>query len=211
MGIQEDNWPATVGLLTGAVAKEIVIGTLNGAYSREQASSVPAYRLADVPTELLRALSSVPRNAALLVGNLGDPLGLRNVASEQGAVAYSGASQATLRQLGASFTVVGALAYLIFVLLYIPCVSTMGAIRRETGSWRWTIYAILWGIAVAYALGTLFYQLATLPAHPTASLVWSGAIVAFFVFVVRTMAHVGKRTGSGGEGPSATPYGWGAQ
>lgn len=198
MGIREDNWPATLGLLTGAVAKEIVIGTLNGAYSRERATALPDYRLTELGPELRGAVATIPENAALLVGHVADPLGFGSMRSDRSAAAYSGASQATLRELGANFTLAGALAYLIFVLLYIPCVSTMGAIRRETGSWRWTLYAIAWGVAVAYGLATLFYQTVTFGEHPAGSVVWISGVVVAMALIVRGMALYGRRTTTGG-------------
>lgn len=45
-----------------------------------------------------------------------------------------------------------ALALMVFALLYMPCVATLGVIRKETGSWRWTGFAIAYGLAVAWLL-----------------------------------------------------------
>ncbi len=50
-----------------------------------------------------------------------------------------------------------AYSYLIFVLLYVPCISVMGAIARES-SRGWMGFSILWGLNIAYSLATLFYQ-----------------------------------------------------
>ena len=50
-----------------------------------------------------------------------------------------------------------AYSYLIFVLLYIPCISVMGAIARES-SRGWMTFSILWGLNIAYSLSTLYYQ-----------------------------------------------------
>jgi len=43
-----------------------------------------------------------------------------------------------------------ALAFMVFVLLYLPCIATMAVIRKETGSWKWTAFSIVFGTAVAY-------------------------------------------------------------
>ncbi|VTR61863.1 Ferrous iron transport protein B [Serratia fonticola] len=51
------------------------------------------------------------------------------------------------------------------MLLYVPCVSVMGAIARES-SRGWMTFSILWGLNVAYSLATLFYQFATFSQHP---------------------------------------------
>jgi len=48
-----------------------------------------------------------------------------------------------------------AFSYLVFVLLYTPCVAVVGAIRRETGSWKWTWISILYGLGLAYLMAFL--------------------------------------------------------
>ena len=45
-----------------------------------------------------------------------------------------------------------ALALMVFALLYMPCVATLGVIRKETGSWKWTGFAIAYGLAGAWLL-----------------------------------------------------------
>lgn len=50
---------------------------------------------------------------------------------------------------------VTALAYLVFVLLYLPCVATLGVIKQEMGSWKWTGIALGWGIFVAFVVSYL--------------------------------------------------------
>lgn len=47
---------------------------------------------------------------------------------------------------------VTALALMVFVLLYLPCLATMAVIRKETGSWKWTAFSVVYGITVAYLL-----------------------------------------------------------
>jgi ferrous iron transport protein B len=50
-----------------------------------------------------------------------------------------------------------AVAYMIFVLLYLPCIATIVAIRSESGSWRWAIFSALYSTAVAYLLSWVGY------------------------------------------------------
>lgn len=75
-----------------------------------------------------------------------------------------------------------AYSYLIFVLLYVPCVSVMGAVARESGR-RWMLFSILWGLNLAYSLATLFYQLATFNSHPLSASVTMAAVVVFNLLV----------------------------
>ncbi len=57
----------------------------------------------------------------------------------------------------ASMTPASALALMVFVLLYVPCVGTMGAIRKETGSWKWTAFSVTYQILLAYVMATVVY------------------------------------------------------
>ena len=56
------------------------------------------------------------------------------------------------------FTPVSAYAFMVFTLLASPCFAALGAIRSEMGSWKWTIFAMLWQSGLAYILAMLIYQ-----------------------------------------------------
>ena len=55
-----------------------------------------------------------------------------------------------------------ALAYMVFVLLYRPCVAALGVIRQEMRSWKWTGIAIGWGILVAYVFAFIVLHVGSL-------------------------------------------------
>jgi len=78
---------------------------------------------------------------------------------------------------------ISAYSYLIFVLLYVPCVSVMGAIARES-SRGWMTLSIVWGINVAYSMATLFYQAATFAAHPITSILCFAIVIMVNVLFV---------------------------
>ena len=89
----------------------------------------------------------------------------------------------------------GAFAYLLFVLLYFPCVATIGAIRRETGS-AWAAFVAAWTTGIAYVTATVYYQAATWSLHPGTSFGWiAGLLLAFTVTVLglRAWARRGRR------------------
>ena len=48
------------------------------------------------------------------------------------------------------FTPLTGLAFMAFTLIYIPCIATVGAIYRETNSWKWTLFSIIYGLILAY-------------------------------------------------------------
>ena len=69
-----------------------------------------------------------------------------------------------LRQmmLQEGITPLAAYAYLIFILLYFPCIATIAAIKNETGSWRWATFAAVYTTAVAWIASALVFQISRL-------------------------------------------------
>lgn len=159
MGIQEDNWPATVGLVTGVLAKEVVVGTLSALYSQEKHSIAHTK-----PARLQEALESVYHNAFQIGAGVWHPLSMGD------------ANQTLEREvLGTMVMQFGstaaAFSYLLFVLLYFPCVSVIGAIAKELNR-SWALFAALWTTGIAYSVSVLFYQSAGFRDHPIASIGW---------------------------------------
>ncbi len=56
-------------------------------------------------------------------------------------------------------TPLAAYCYLLFVLLYFPCIATIAAIRHETGSWRWATFAACYTTLTAWVVSAVVYQL----------------------------------------------------
>lgn len=61
-----------------------------------------------------------------------------------------------------SITSLTAFCFLLFVLLYFPCIATIAAIKGETGSWKWAIFAALYTTALAWIVSALVYQIGSL-------------------------------------------------
>lgn len=55
-----------------------------------------------------------------------------------------------------------AYSYLLFILLYFPCLATVAAIKGETGSWRWAVFLAAYTTGVAWVASAVFYQVARL-------------------------------------------------
>lgn len=51
-----------------------------------------------------------------------------------------------------------AFAYLMFVLIYFPCIATIAAIKSETGSWKWALFAAFYTTALAWIVSAIVYQ-----------------------------------------------------
>lgn len=61
--------------------------------------------------------------------------------------------------LRSQFSALSAYAFMVFVLLYTPCVAVIGVIKRETNSWKWTGFSVVYQIAVAWFFAFAVYQL----------------------------------------------------
>jgi len=101
------DWRGGVALLTGFVAKEIVVSTMGVLYAVDDL---------DEPDALEKALAA------------------------------------------SSLTPLAAFTMMIFVLLYLPCLSTVAAIRRETGSFKWMTFSIVYTTSVAWVVSFIVYQ-----------------------------------------------------
>jgi len=194
IGVQEDNWPATVGLFTGLLAKEGVVGTLDALYrgeasAQDSAVAPPVTSLSDVIAALRSAWGTVPGYFSSLGGAILDPLGLHAALGDQGAALD--VHHETLTHLRDQFTSPAAVfAYLVFVLLYFPCTATLAAIARELG-WRWALFSGAWSLTLAYSLATLTYQAGdVLFREPVPALLRVGIVVLVLTAVVRILQRV---------------------
>jgi len=189
MGIHEDNWPAVVGVVSGVLAKEVVVGTLDTLYTRLAQESAGAVTQ-DVPfsiwSSLQDAFSTIPENLSALGGMWGDPLGMDvgDVNDTQLAAQEQEVGEGIFGAMVARFDgQAGAFAYLLFVLLYFPCVATIGVIRREAGS-AWAAFVAFWTTSVAYVTASVYYQAATYSAHPGSSLGWIAGLSLAMLLVI---------------------------
>lgn len=72
------------------------------------------------------------------------------------------AEDATLQEvLRRSMTPASALAFLVFVLLYVPCIATVAAIKKESGSQRWAIFSVVYTTATAWLMAFIVYHIAS--------------------------------------------------
>lgn len=184
LGIHADNWPATVGLVTGILAKEVVVGTLNTLYTQMGHLTAANGSGFHLWLNLQAALQSIPDNFSHLYTAIFNP-----VLAE---APIDTLNQGVYGLMAERFDgKVGAFAYLLFVLLYFPCVSTTAAMLRELPR-GWSIFSALWMTGIAYGTAVFFYQAATFSHHPVSSAIWLSAIlIAFFatIFIIRYQAN----------------------
>jgi len=209
MGMTEENWPAAVGIFTGVLAKEAVVGTLDALYGELAKSDAAAAGIAveeeagfDLWEGISESLSTIPAKLGDAVGTWGDPLGLDvgDVSSSEVAAQEQEVSAGTFGAMVVRFDgAAGAFAYLLLILLYFPCTAAIAAIYRETNM-GWTLFVAGWTTGLAYMAATIFYQAAIFARHPGTSLAWIAGMVAIFLSVVLSFRYWGRSQ-------TATPLG----
>jgi ferrous iron transport protein B len=190
LGVKEENWQAGVGIITGIFAKEVLVATFNSLYSPDEAEGTTAPSLVDSWHE---AVGSINEN--LLGISPDDPLGMSvgevsdlTVAAEEQEVALT-----TYQVMQRAFDgQLGAFSYLLFILLYTPCVAAMGAIKNEVGT-RWAIFAGTWSLVLAYQVSILSYQIGNIAATPVISATWISGVLISLYAVYLWLKHKSKQ------------------
>jgi len=198
MGIEQNNWQATVGIITGLLAKEVVVGTLDALYSRVDKTTETVEEEApfSLSSSLGDAVKTIPNNLLGVADNLLDPLGLSivdDIADSKKAAEIQAVDISTFGAMHKRFDgKIGAFAYLLFILLYFPCVAATGAMYRETGK-GWTLLGVSWSTGLAYATAVIFYQTATFAKHPMQSSLWVGILLAILAITIYIFKIVGNK------------------
>jgi ferrous iron transport protein B len=187
MGIEEDNWAATVSLFTGLFAKEIIVGTLSSLYSQghavkdtpnSMASDLDEQDRAEVFSQIKQAFASIPANLSQLGRTLFDPAGM----SVEGTELQTEKNHVFSLMQERFHNDAQAFAYLLFVLLYMPCVAAVAAAYREFGR-SLTILQIIYSTILAWIMATLFYQIAA--GHEWIWILFALALLTAFVAGIR--------------------------
>jgi ferrous iron transport protein B len=182
MGITHENWPATIGLLSGILAKEVVVGTLNTLYAHPPAQHAAVMTYGEA---VKVSLQSIWTHIQGFTSALINPI----VASEADGQMSGLAQQQMLTQFDGPG---GAFVYLLFVLLYFPCVSTMAVMRREL-SVRWAAFSVLWSTSLAYGLSVLCYQGMRFAQHPAYSMSLIAGVLCYFMLCIAVLSYIGRR------------------
>ena len=218
MGVTQENWPAAVGIFTGILAKEAVVGTMNSLYdamartenekNATAADSVGEGAAAQEEEDsgwslaaiLAEAGTSIVDNLKDMTGTFADPLGVsvgdlsdtEAAAEEQGVAADS---IAVMQKLFGSQ--LAAFAYLMMVLLYMPCVAAIAAVYREAGA-AWTLFLAAWTTVLGYSAATIVYSVGTFAEDPAYAVTAIGISVALLAGLIAFMRNwVRKNRGKG--------------
>ena len=220
MGVTQENWPAAVGVFTGIFAKEAVVGTLNSLYDQRAreanaaAADPDAAPAEEEPTAdegwslgaiLSEAVGTIRDNLADLGGAFTDPLGIAvDDLSDTAAAAESQEVTVTTVQMMQQLfdSQLAAFAYLMLVLLYMPCVAAIAAVYREAGA-AWTLFLAAWTTVLGYSTATIVYRVGTFaqdPLYATVAIVVSLGLLAGLLAFMRNYVKNNR-----GKGPKVIP------
>jgi ferrous iron transport protein B len=73
-------------------------------------------------------------------------------------VLYGTGQEGLISVISREWTALSAYSFMVMTLIYIPCAATIGAIKTETGSWKWTIFAVLYTIILGWIMAFLVYH-----------------------------------------------------
>ena len=141
------DWKMGVGIISGVAAKELVVSTMGVLYSGEQERFPSA--AGDPGTASAGTVSSQTTDATAPV----------KAGSETENVSGDTMLQNALAR---TTTPAAALAFMVFVLLYFPCIATFVAIKNESGGWKWAVISAVYTIVLAWIVAFIVYRTALL-------------------------------------------------
>jgi ferrous iron transport protein B len=145
------TWEAASSLITGVIAKEIVVGTMGEIYAPEAAAEEePQPTLGEDLKEIAVSFGVAVKDSAVNVASTVVPTAFA-IEEEEGTSPLKEA-------IRGSFTPLSAFAFMAFVLLYMPCAVVAIAMRQEFGSWKWFGVAFAYQTALAWGVALIIYQ-----------------------------------------------------
>ena len=147
------DWKMDIGILSGIGAKELIVSTLGIMYSEDDAAGSAA-----VQANIQEAGSESTQEAGSESTQEADSEGTQEAVSADDPENTSHLQKALQKHT----TPAGALAYLVFILLYLPCIATFFAIRHEAGSWKWAFLSAAMTLALAWLFSFATFRLFSL-------------------------------------------------
>lgn len=154
-----DSWEASGALLTGFVAKEVVVSTLSQVYSGAESGAVDAEEtptffedVGEVISSFAVATFDTLKSIPLIVG-----INLLGEEVEEQPTALMAQIHQGFTETSNGHGVLAGLAFMIFVLIYTPCMTAIAAEKQELGM-KWTWVSIIGQLALAWGLSFLVFQ-----------------------------------------------------
>ena len=165
------------------VAPSTGLGTLKDAALRQAQGPGSSFSLKSTVKE---ALVSVPTNLVEVFTSIANPLGVKDaIDASAGSATEGGETEGAYNTMPAHFNLgrFQVLAYLLFILLYVPCLAAMGTAFRELGRFYGTLMMVLQTV-IGWSLSVLFFQVTcghSVALIVTALVLLAGVVVALVV------------------------------
>ncbi len=159
-GLSPEKEAAWQGRIAAAASQETKLSLENQMAGDKLAGSF-AGRIGQAITKLTEPLGFDWRTNVALVGGFAAKeviVSTLGTAYSLGAVDEEAQSLRARLRSSADWSPLKALALMIFVMIYAPCVATVVMITRETGSWRWAGFSLAYNTVLAYVMAFLVYQ-----------------------------------------------------
>jgi len=161
MGIERDNWAATVALISGFFAKEAIVGSFEALQSKDEVVKTSATPHKS-STDSVRSLPKIVYSDTMGVNSVdfkdNPPLELpKNSLSERLDISQS--SEDIVQKVKPNFrSIHQVIAYLLFILIYTPCLAAMAVVHKEVS----LLFAIVQSVfltSLGWAVATIYYNI----------------------------------------------------
>lgn len=151
------EWEASGALITGFVAKEVVVGTMAQVYdvseAEEEAESTTFFEdVGEIVTSFLSATWDTIKSIPLIVG-----IDLFEGEEEQEPTALMSAVEKSFEQSSNNHGALASVAFMVFVLIYTPCMVAVAAMRQELGA-KWTWVSVIGQLFMAWMMAFVIFQ-----------------------------------------------------
>lgn len=151
------SWEATSALVTGFVAKEVVVSTMAQVYAVEEVEEeAPATTffedVGEIITSFVGATVDTIKSIPLIVG-----INLFEDEAEEEPTTLMSAIQSSFEETSGGYGALAGLAFMVFVLIYTPCMAAVAAEKQELGM-KWTSVSIFGQLALAWGMAFVIFQ-----------------------------------------------------
>lgn len=154
------SWEATGSLMSGFVAKEVIVSTMTQVYGAESVEVAEDPAIIESVSEIFTGFGAAVVDAVRAIPGI---IGI-DLSDDQEPETPSGLSAAIhvgFEESSGGHGALAALAFMVFILIYTPCVATVGAIRHEIGT-RWMWFSVIGQTMLAWAMAVGVFQIGRL-------------------------------------------------
>ncbi|MCF6148035.1 MAG: ferrous iron transport protein B [Candidatus Kuenenia sp.] len=148
------RWEVAASLVTGVISKEIVVGTMGEIFIPQQEKEYTG-NFPSLKEDLKETGMSFAKAVETSVWNVFSAFKIVSISDNANKNNYQSGLKPLIQE---AFTPLSAYAFMVFVLLYSPCIVTSVAFKQELGAWRWFGIAFVYEFILAWVIAFIVYQ-----------------------------------------------------